>query len=335
LAATLQDIAKATRTSVSTVSRVLAGGTVSSRISPLTRQRVTEAAARLGYRPNLVARSLRTRRSHTVALLVSDIANPFFGQIGSLIEQSLHRHGYSLMLCNSGEDPEREAEYLQLLRQKSIDGLIVVPLARTKKALTQHLPSDLPLVVLDRPIPGIASSVASDQDQAAAILCDTLDRAGVRQVAIVAGPQHIVTHRRRKEIFSERFKVIAYHEGPAQKETGRQAFIRFLNSSPRAIACTNNFLAQGVIDSIAKIDAPPIIGVFDEIPMMHLLPLPIVCSMQDIPMLAEGAVTQILLQLRGQPSQCRPILLPARRNGFRRNGFRRNTGVEEFMTDLP
>ena len=97
---TLTDIAKATNTSVSTVSRVLAGGTVSQRISPETRARVREAASRLGYKPNLLARSLRTRRSHTVALLVSDIANPFFGRLASLIEQSLHGHGYSLILCN-------------------------------------------------------------------------------------------------------------------------------------------------------------------------------------------------------------------------------------------
>jgi LacI family transcriptional regulator len=312
LAATLQDIANATRTSVSTVSRVLAGGVVSSRISNITRQRVIEAASRLGYRPNLVARSLRTRRSNTIALLVSDIANPFFGQIGSLIEQALHRHGYSLMLCNSGEDPDRESEYLQMLRQKAIDGMIVVPLARSKRALTQHLPAGIPLVILDRPIPGISASVASDQDHAAGILCDTLERAGVRQVSIVAGPQHVVTHRRRKEIISARFKVVAYYEGPAQKETGRQAFIRFLTVGPKAIVCTNNFLAQGVIDSIAKIDQPPIIGVFDEIPMMHLLPLPIVCSMQDIPMLAETAASQLLAQLNGHADQCRPVLLPAR-----------------------
>src|SRR5687768_341777 len=153
LATTLQDIAKATRTSVSTVTRVLAKGAHASRISPTTRQRVVETAHRLGYRPTIVARSLRTRRSHTIALLVSDIANPFFAQIASLIEQSLHRHGYSLTLCNSGEEPQREIDYLQLLRQKAIDGMIVVPLARSKKALAQLVPSDVPLVLLDRPIP--------------------------------------------------------------------------------------------------------------------------------------------------------------------------------------
>jgi LacI family transcriptional regulator len=298
--ATLVDIAREAHTSVSTVSRVLAGGNGAKRISEATRQRVMEAAKRMGYRPNLVARSLRTRRSHTVALLVSDIANPWFGQIASLVEQSLHRHGYSLMLCNSGEDAEREAEYLRLLPSKGIDGLILVPLTRTKKALVEQLPPNLPLVVLDRPIPGIAASVSSDQDQSAGILCDVLERAGVRRVALVAGPQHVITHRRRAEILTDRFKVVARHEGPAQRETGRQAWIKFIHEQFEAVVCTNNFLGQGVMDSMAEADASgPIIGVFDEIAMMHLLPVPIVASVQDVTMLAEGCVQQLLPQLRG------------------------------------
>ena len=311
--ATLVDIARETNTSVSTVSRVLAGGMGARRISEATRERVVEAAARLGYRPNLVARSLRTRRSHTVALLLSDIANPWFGQIASLVEQSLHRHGYSLMLCNSAEDPAREQEYLRLLPSKGIDGLILVPLTRSKKALLDQLPPDLPLVILDRPIPGIAASVSSDPEQSASILCDALERAGIRSVALVAGPRHVVTHRRRAEIVASRFKVLATHEGPAQRDTGRQAFIKFLQYQPEAVVCTNNFLGQGIIDGMADAEhGTPVIGVFDEIPMMHLLPIPIVASVQDVTMLAEGCVQQLLPQLRGEKGKGEPVVLEAR-----------------------
>src|SRR5215212_5204626 len=96
---TLVDIARETNTSVSTVSRVLSGGAMANRISKETRRRVQEVADRLGYR-----RSLLTRKTYTVALLVSDISNPFFAQLGSLVERSLARHGYSLMLCNSAEN---------------------------------------------------------------------------------------------------------------------------------------------------------------------------------------------------------------------------------------
>ncbi len=312
LPATLIDIARETRTSISTVSRVLAGGAVSARISDGTRERVMEAARRMGYRPNLVARSLRTRKSNTVALLFSDIANPWFGQIASLIEQSLHRQGYSTMLCNSGEDPQRELEYLRLLPSKGIDGLILVPLVRSKKTLVDILPADLPMVILDRPIAGISSSVSSDQDQAARILCDALERVGVKKVALICGPHHVVTHRRRAEIVSQRFEVLERHEGPAQRETGRQGFIHFLGVQPDAIICTNNFLGQGVIDAIDEIENPPIVGVFDEIPMMHLLPIPIIASVQDVDALADGCVRQLLPQLQGEKQKLEPIVLPAR-----------------------
>ncbi|MCC6240727.1 MAG: LacI family DNA-binding transcriptional regulator [Phycisphaerales bacterium] len=296
---TLQDIASATNTSVSTVSRVLSGGTVAQRISLATRQKILQVAKKMGYQPNLIARSLRTRRTDTVGLLVSDIANPWFGQMASRIEQALHRHGYSLILCNSGEDEKVESQYLQLLAQRGIDGLIVVPLARTREALMEHLPENLPLVLLDRPIPGIAHSIASDQRQLAGQLCDTLWQVGVRQVALVCGPHHIVTHQTRASLVAERFKVIFRYEGPAQIETGRQAMVQ-LNCRPQAIICTNNFLGQGVIDAIDRFDKPPIIGCFDEIPLMHLMTVPVVCSNQDIPLMAEVCVDQLLMQLRGK-----------------------------------
>jgi LacI family transcriptional regulator len=312
-APTLVDIARETNTSVSTVSRVLSGGAMANRISKETRDRVKEAADRLGYRPNLLARSLRTRKTYTVCLIVSDIANHFFGQIGSLIERSLARHGYSLMLCNSGEDVEREADYLRLVTAKGIDGLILVPLVRSKKALHQYVPENLPVVILDRPIPGIPASVASDLDQCAHLLCDTLERAGVKKIGLVCGPLHVITHRRRCEVIASRFEVLAQHEGPAQHETGRQAFLKFMDLNPDAIVCTNNFLAQGVIDSLASVDPrPPVIGVFDEVPMMHLLPIPIACSMQDIPMLAEGCVTQLLKLLEDKAETVEPIVVGAR-----------------------
>jgi len=312
---TLVDIAKRTNTSVSTVSRVLAGGAVAQRISAETRARVTAAAKAMGYRPNLLARGLRTRKSNTIALLVTDFANPWYGQIASLVEEGLHRHGYSMMLCNSGEDPVREAEYLQMLPQKGIDGMILVPLVRTRRALHEFIPPDLPLVILDRPISGISASVSSDEEQLAGILCDTLLRASVREVALVTGPSTIVTHRRRGEIVSRGFHVVARHEGPARIETGRQAFIKFgegRHALPDAIVCTNNFLGQGVIETIAQIERPPIIACFDEIPMMHLLPLPIVCSIQDIPMLADAAVNLLLPQLTGESPRLQPVIVPAR-----------------------
>jgi LacI family transcriptional regulator len=307
----LQDIAERTKTSVSTVSRVLSGGPAARRISPATSARVRAAAKRMGYRPNLIARTLRTRKSHTIGLLVSDIANPFFAQIGSAIEQSLYRHGYSLMLCNSGEDRQREHCYLQMLGQKAIDGLIIVPIAHSKKTLLSGLPAGLPVVVLDRPIPGIAASVSSDQDQSSHLLCDSLKRVGVRSVALVSGSRTVITHRRRAEIVAENFTITSTHEGPPQPDTGRHAYIH-IAGRPQAIVCTNNLLAAGIVDSIASADRFPIIASFDEIPAMHLLPMPILTVCQDIAKLAESSVQQILALLEEPTAKIKPIILQSR-----------------------
>ena len=307
---TLVDIAKETHTSVSTVSRVLAGGIIANRISKETRERVQLVANKLGYRPNLVARTLRTRRSNTIALLVSDIANPFYAQIASLVERRLHQHGYSLVLCNSGENSTREVEYLQLLIQKAIDGLILVPITVDREHLMQQIPAKLPLVILDRPIPGIDSTVACDQAQSTKLLCETLTKAGVKKVAVVSGPSHVMTHRRRAEAAAECFEIVAHHEGPARLETGREAVAKLMPHRPEAIVCTNNALAYGLIDSLVQIENPPVIGVFDEVPMMHVIPIPIICAVQDINALAEGCVTQLLPLLSGDDKPSHPIILP-------------------------
>jgi DNA-binding LacI/PurR family transcriptional regulator len=199
-----------------------------------------------------------------------------------------------------------------MLSQKGIDGLILVPLARTKKTLQQYLPESLPLVMLDRPVPGVPS-VSTDQNQSSAILCDTLQRAGVKRVALVSGPLNVFTHRRRVDALAERFEIIATHEGAAQKETGRQAFIKFLALQPDAVVCTNNFLAAGMIECFAEVDRPPIIGVYDEVASMHLLPIPMVVSLQDVPLLAEGCVSLLMKQLEAGPSaKVEPIELQAR-----------------------
>ena len=313
MSATLNDIARETHTSVSTVSRVLAGGRVAERISAETRARVAKAADRLGYRPNLLARSLRTRKTHTVALLVSDIANPFFSQIASHVERSLHGHGYSLVLCNSGEDLRREDEYLGLLPRKGIDGLILVPLARGQGELTNHLPKGLPLVILDRPIPGIGASVTSDQEQAADALAGQLRRAGVKRIALVSGPQVIFTHHHRAGRVAQHFEVVARHEGRAQVETGRDAAHAFARGPAfDAVVCTNNFIGQGYVESMERREDAPVVGVFDEVPMMQLLPVPIVCCVQDVARLAEACVNLLLPQLRGErgASQLEPVTAP-------------------------
>src|SRR5215813_6686476 len=105
----IKDVAQAAGVSIATVSRVLAN---KSRVHTETRKRVTEAIERLNYRPNLIARSLRVQKSAKIGLIVSDIRNPFFTAIGRAVEDTAYDQGYSVLMCNTDENHEKEELYL-------------------------------------------------------------------------------------------------------------------------------------------------------------------------------------------------------------------------------
>src|SRR6266581_90541 len=111
--ASIKDVAKAAGVSTATVSRVLSNG---EHVRPEVRKRVMAAVEQLTYRPNLLARSLRSQQTTTIGLIVSDIRNPFFTSISRAVEDTAYEQGYSLFLCNTDENPEKEAIYLNLTR---------------------------------------------------------------------------------------------------------------------------------------------------------------------------------------------------------------------------
>src|SRR5690348_2936114 len=116
----IKDVAEAAGVSTATVSRVLSNGV---HVRPELRARVQAAVDRLGYRPNLVARSLRAQHTSTLGLIVSDIRNPFFTSISRAVEDTAYEQGYSILLCNTDEDPEKEAIYLHLMQDANVAGV--------------------------------------------------------------------------------------------------------------------------------------------------------------------------------------------------------------------
>src|SRR5438477_2728872 len=122
--ASIKDVAEAAGVSTATVSRVLSNGL---HVRPEVRERVMAAVERLGYRPNLVARSLRSQQSNTIGLIVSDIRNPFFTSISRAVEDTAYEQGFSIILCNTDENPEKEAIYLNLMNDENEAGVIYSP----------------------------------------------------------------------------------------------------------------------------------------------------------------------------------------------------------------
>lgn len=170
----IKDVAQRAGVSVATVSRVFSNGPVSAAL----RQKVELAARETGYRPNLSARRLRSRHSGTIGLIVSDIGNPFFTAVGRAVESAAYDAGMRVILCNTDENPDKEALYLQLMQEERVTGLIFAPTSTSLARLGREK-LDFPVVLIDRAgPPGLYDAVVLDNAEASARLVEHLRQRG-------------------------------------------------------------------------------------------------------------------------------------------------------------
>jgi LacI family fructose operon transcriptional repressor len=183
MTASIKDVARAAGVSPATVSRALGKGPISEAL----RAQVMEAVRATGYRPNLAARRLRSQESGTIGLIVADIGNPFFTGVGRAVEEAAYQAGLRVILCNTDEDPAREAIYLRLMQEERVTGLILAPTLITAERLA-HQPLGLPVVLIDRAgPPGRFDSVLLDNAAASGALVDHLVGQGYRRIAGLFG----------------------------------------------------------------------------------------------------------------------------------------------------
>jgi LacI family transcriptional regulator len=200
-AVTLRDVARAAGVHPGTVSRALNPAT-EALVNEDTVRRVREAAARLGYRPNPMARGLKTNRSYTVGVLVPDIQNPLFPPIIRGIDDRLAAAGYTPLIANTENDPERERQDFEALRARQVDGFITATARLDHELLDAVAASGAPLVLVNRRVEdgGWSSAVADDREGARQAVAH-LVALGHRRIAHLAGPQEISTGRGRLEGF--------------------------------------------------------------------------------------------------------------------------------------
>ena len=183
---TAADVAALAGVDTSTVSRVLNRSFAAHAYAPQTIRIIEESARKLGYRPLLTARALRGKRTQLLGLVVSDIANAFFGELAAAIEQAVRPMGYLLAICNTNEDPSTQAEHLDSLLARGVDGLIVSPSgdAGFEKLIDYHIP----FVTIDREVTDAKiTHVATDNLKAGNLLGAHLRSLGYRKV-LAAGP---------------------------------------------------------------------------------------------------------------------------------------------------
>ena len=193
---TRQDVARAAGVSTAVVSYVLNDGPRP--VAAATRATVLEVVERLGYRPNGIARALATQRTRALALVVPDVANAFFAQLSQLIELAAFARGYTVLFGNTMEDPDRERGYVRAFVDRRVDGLILVPSARTVD-LSRVLDDRVPTVVVDREVAAAVTTILVDNHRGGEIATRHLLDHGHRKIACLAGPDTLVTGRQRRD----------------------------------------------------------------------------------------------------------------------------------------
>lgn len=314
-------VANATGVSPTTVSHVLSGKRP---VSDATVQRVRAAMAELGYVPNHAAQSLASGRTHTVGLLVPDIANPFFGELARGVEDAAERRGYSVILGNTGFDADRESRYLDVIRRRAIDGLVYAAGAPPPQGQLANIARTLPLAMVDEEIPSVrAITVVSDNVKGGELAAECLVRCGHRGALVVTGPPRLQSSIQREEGFRRSFEAAGGHvirRDGGFREVGAYDVVReMLGDQPNdftAIFALNDLMAIAALRALreAQVRVPEDVSVigFDDIAIAAALTPGLTTVHQSIHALGATVAEQLIHLLQndqpGPPTVSKHVL---------------------------
>ena len=312
----IKDVAKEAGVSTATVSRVLSQKPY---VTAEVQARVLEAVEKLGYRPNRVARSLRAQQSNTIGLIVSDIRNPYFTDVSRAVEDTAYEHGYAVFLCNTDEDPEKEALYLNLLRDENVSGVILSPTKQTSDDFAA-INLNIPTVIVDRTIKhGDVDTVMIDNLDAGYRLTCHLIENGYRQIGALFG-EASTTGRERRQGFEKALRehdltpyIMRYL--PPHIEAGHEATLAILTAPdrPDAILATNSLLSAGALEAVRELqlnipDDVAVVG-FDETTWSTLVQPALTVIAQPTHEIGRTAMELVLKRIEQPDTPARQVIL--------------------------
>jgi LacI family transcriptional regulator len=293
-------------------------------VNPETAERVLRAAERLGYRPNPIARGLKTNRSFTVGVVIPDLTNPLFPPIVRGIEDRLTEAGYTALIVNTDNDADRERTQIAAMRARQVDGFIAATARLDHELLAEAGAGGTPLVLVNRSFEdGAVPAVTVDDREGIRLAVEHVAALGHRRIGHLAGPQNVSTGHRRYLGFLEAMRTAGL-EVPAgyvsftaalTESEGTRASAELLKRQPRvtAVVAGNDRLAIGCYDTLAAhgLSCPEDVSIvgFNDMPFVDRLRPPL--TTVRVPQREIGTVAaDLLLQQLSDPSQpAREILL--------------------------
>ncbi|MBC7343843.1 MAG: LacI family DNA-binding transcriptional regulator [Clostridia bacterium] len=258
---TLKDVAREAGVSINTVSRALNDR---GEISPETKERVLKVAAKLGYKPNKLARGLRSGKTGVVGVIVGDIANPYFSMLVRGIERTARQFDYSVILQGTDEDYDREEEAIEIALAEQVDGILITPTQKGTDTVEELVASGTPFVLMSRYFKDLDTDyVVMDDRRGGFLATEHLIQRGHRRIAILNGPLHISSAIERYEGYLEAFKSYGLEpdkalvaEGCLTVEDGYRAALRLLDGPerPTAVFAFSDFVAFGVLRAANELD---------------------------------------------------------------------------------
>lgn len=289
--------------SPATVSRVLNG---TATVGEDKRTVVMEAIAELGYRRNRLASNFRRLKSEMIGVVVSDIENPHFTQMVRAVEDAAHARGYRVLLCNTDEDPEKQREYLDVLAQERVAGVILSPTAGPGPAVDDLVDHGVAVVafdrrVRDRRVDAVVAANAAGARAGAAHLVEC----GHRRVGFVGGPAGVQTADERRSGYEQAMAEAGLEplvaDGRFRHEGGRQATDALLQQGATAILVANNLMAIGALQAIKErgLRIPHDVGIvsIDDPPWAKLTDPPLTTLAQPVREMAQAAVELLFERL--------------------------------------
>ena len=319
---TIRDVAKLAGVAPITVSRVINN---SDYVKQETRVRVEAAINELGYIPNTLGLSLRSRQTMTLAVVITDITNPFWTTVTRGIEDVAQANGYSTILCNTDESEDKQKQYIQMLLRRRIDGILLVPTSNDPAPIELIKKQNVPVVLMDRHVPEVdVDVVRSDSEEGAYLITNHLLSLGHQEIAMLSGPQNISTSIDRVEGYRRAFrdagllkKAEQIYWGEYTQESGYKMTEEMLAEFPdiTALVAANNFIAIGAMKLLneKEIRVPEEVAIvtIDDIPSTFIITPFFTVATQSALEMGKQAAQLLLNRIVGvADAPCQEVILP-------------------------